>query len=466
MADKHTGLVLKKVLRKVKPSKAESEAMSLLVKKALAAAAKNRSVRPLICGSVEKGTWLADRKELDMFLLFDPKTSREDLEKKGLDMAKKLIASLKGKYVMAYAEHPYLKGELKFKGKSYGIDIVPAYDISDPSKIKSAVDRTPHHVKFVKEHMTDRLADDVRLLKAFMKAAGCYGADTKNRGFSGYLCELLVIKYGSFLDALRAAADSWDAGYVIEMNGRVDVPSAQQRFRAPLIVIDPVDPNRNVAAAVSAETFFRFIQAASNFLRTPTAKHFFPSGAKPYSLAEISKEVASRRTRLYLIRFARPDIIDDILWPQLRRAAQMTGKILEEGGFRVLRSAEWADGRICVLLFELDVWQVPKVVKHVGPVIYSHKQSDAFLEHYANRRAFVENDCWVVETSRSHTVALAYLKEFFAQPEKLLLERGIPNKLTASKFAVSSGADAIRQMRSLPEDFRVFMKDYFEKDLR
>lgn len=466
MADKRIGAVLNGVLRKIRPSKAEAGNMAALVKKALAAASKNKAVRPLICGSVEKNTWLSDRRELDMFLLFDPTVSRETLEKKGLEIAKKIMSSLKGKSTIAYAEHPYLKGELKFKGKAYSMDVVPAYDVPDPSKIKSAVDRTPHHVKFVKEHLTVKLADEVRLLKAFMKASGCYGADTKNRGFSGYLCELLVIKYGSFLDVLKVAADSWDAGYVIEMNGKVDIRSAQERFRAPLIVIDPVDPNRNVAAAVSAEAFFGFIQSAGRFLRAPTAKHFFPPATRPYSLDDVSKELAARRTRLYLVKFARPDVVDDILWPQLRRAVQLVGKVLEEGGFRVLRSFEWADEKNCALTFELEVWQVPKVVKHVGPSIYSHKQSDAFLEHYSSRPVFIENDCWIVETERDHTVALLYLKEFFSQSEKELLARGIPNKLAAAKFSVDSGPDAVKEMKKLPEEYRIFLRGHFEKDLR
>jgi len=466
LSDKQIGAVLKGVLKKVKPSKAETTAMAALYRKVIAAASKNKSVRPLICGSVEKGTWLADRREIDMFLLFKPDVERADLEKKGLDAAKKIMSALKGKYTIAYAEHPYLKGELKVKGKAYSIDIVPAYDVPDPSKIKSAVDRTPHHVKFVKAHLPEKLADEVRLLKAFMKASGCYGADTRSRGFSGYLCELLVIKYGSFLDVLKAASVSWNAGYVISFDGKIDIHHAQERFRAPLIAIDPVDPNRNVAAAVSAESFFTFRQASAQFLRLPTARHFFPPEMKPYSLAEISKEVAARRTRLYLVQFKRPDIVDDVLWPQLRRAVQMTGKVLEEGGFRVLRGAEWADERNCVLLFELDVWQVTKVLKHIGPSIYSHKQSEAFLEHYASRPVFIENDCWIVETERNHTLALPYLNDFFTQPEKELLARGVPNKLAAAKFAVSSGADAVKAMKPLPDGFRVFVRGYFEKDLR
>jgi tRNA nucleotidyltransferase (CCA-adding enzyme) len=438
--------------------------MAALAKKALEAASKHKSVRPMICGSVEKGTWLAERREIDMFLLFDPKVERDELQKSGLEIAKKIIASLKGKYVIAYAEHPYLKGKVNFKGKEYGMDIVPAYDIADPSRIKSAVDRTPHHVKFVKSHLSEALADDVRLLKAFMAASGCYGADTRNRGFSGYLCELLVIRYGSFLEVMKAA-QAWQAGYVINLEGKIDVQSEFNRFHSPLILIDPVDPNRNVAAAVSAETFFRFIRAAGHFLRTPSARHFFPAATKSYSLLEVSKEIARRRTRLYLVKIARPDVIDDILWPQLRRAVQLMGKVLEEGGFRVLRSAEWADDKTCVLLFELEVWQVPRIVKHIGPMIYSHKQSEAFLSHYKNYHTFIENDCWVVETERSHTVALAYLQDFFGLPEKELLARGIPNKLTG-KATVVSGGNSLKLIKSLPESYRVFLREYFEKDMR
>jgi len=462
-----TQKILQKVLKKIKPSKAESEDMNALVKKVLSAAKKAGSKKALICGSVEKGTWLAQRKELDMFLLFSPSVSREELEKKGLGLAKKIVKLLKGKFIIAYAEHPYLRATIAFKKKKYGLDIVPAYDIRDPSKIKSAVDRTPHHVKFVKEHMTGRLADEVRLLKAFTKASGCYGADIKTRGFSGYLCELLTIKYGSFLSVLRAAAEVWNAGQVITFNSKIKPSEVFEKFRSPLIVIDPVDPNRNVAAAVSAETFFKFIQASSHFLRMPSEKHFFQLRPKPYSLAEISREISSRRTRLYLIKFSRPKIIDDILWSQMRRALYIIEKILEEGGFRVLRSAEWANKKICVLSFELDVWQVPKIVKHVGPSIYSLKQTRAFLDHYSDRPAFIEKDFWVVETERKHTTALHYLKDFFAQSEKTLFSRGIPNKLGNIKTAtIVSGADAIKLIKDLPEEYRIFMREYFEKDLR
>ncbi len=41
------------------------------------------------------------------------------------------------------------------------------------------------------------------MFKKFVKAAGVYGAEVKIQGFSGYVCEVLTLKFGSFLETLR-----------------------------------------------------------------------------------------------------------------------------------------------------------------------------------------------------------------------------------------------------------------------
>jgi len=423
---------------------------------------------PVMCGSVEKGTWLAGKREFDLFLLFNPVVSREEFEKKGLDLAKKIISALDGKWEIAYAEHPYLRGSMKSGKLDYSIDIVPAYDVSDPSRIKSAVDRTPHHVSYIKKRFTPDLSDTARLIKAFAKAAGAYGADVKTQGFSGYLCELLALHYGSFARC-AAEAQKWEAGLLVDLERKaVDYQAALDKFRAPMMVIDPVDPNRNVAAAVSAESFFAFSRACKDFISLPHRKWFFPSRAGPYSVKEVAAAVSRRRTRWYLVRFDRPmNLVDDTLWPQMRKASASLEGLLADGGFRVLRRDVWADGRDCVLLFELEVWQVPRVVKHVGPTIWSHKQAKAFLEHYRGKKCWIEKDCWVTETEREHTVALDYLKSFFAQPEQALLGKGMPSHIAAAllKANIASGASAVSMISKLPPEFRVFICKLLEKNI-
>ncbi|MFQ6020469.1 MAG: CCA tRNA nucleotidyltransferase [Candidatus Aenigmatarchaeota archaeon] len=451
--------MLRNVLEKIRPSKEEKNKMKNFAERVLKISKiiLKESAKPLLCGSVAKGTWISNKNELDLFLLFSPATSRKDLEKKGLDFAKNIIKKLKGKYEIAYAEHPYLRG---WVGK-YQIDIVPCYSIEDPEKIKSAVDRTPHHVKYVINNLKN--PDEVMLLKQFCEANECYGADVKTQGFSGYLCELLIIYYKSFENCIKKAS-KWRAGTLITFD-KIDKEFALKKFRTPLITIDPVDKNRNVAAAVSIETFYRFVKACNDFLKNKKMKFFFPEKIKPYSIQEISKEIKKRGTRWYLIKFKRPDVIDDTLYPQLRRCIKSLEKILKENGFRVFRKDFWCND-ICVLVFEMDIWQVPKISKHIGPNVFS-RHAEEFLKHYKQYRIFIDGENWVVEKERKFQTVLPLLKNLIRRSNKELLESGIPNKIVSQfrKARVYSGGESVKVISKLPKEFKVFMRKWFEKDL-
>jgi len=446
---------LKLVLNEIKPDKKEEDEMKSFIDKLIKIASKlSKEAKPLLCGSIEKETWLSKKNEADLFLLFKPSLSKKQLEKKGLEIAKKIIKAMKGSYVIAYAEHPYLRGKI---GK-YQVDIVPCYEIANPEKIKSAVDRTPHHVKFVNANL--KSPDEVRLLKQFCKANRCYGADLKTQGFSGYICELLIIKYGSFLNLAKEAA-KWRAGKLIIFNDVGDT----KKFKTPLVVIDPVDRNRNVGAALSAESFYSFVKACNDFIKKPSKDFFFMQETKPYSLKEIAKEFNKRGTRWYLISFERPDVLDDILYPQMRRCVKAIDKLLEQNGFKTLRSDFYCN-KECVLVFEMETWQVPKIMKNIGPDIYS-KHAEQFLKHYKENKVYIEGENWIIETEREFTTVLHFLKGLLNKSEKELLEKGIPSKIAPlmKKCKICGGGDALKVIEKLPEDFRSFLREWFEKDL-
>jgi len=458
--------ILKQALKKIRPSPEEKRQMKKALDNIIDISkpiAKKFNARPMICGSSIKNTWLAGRNEFDLFILFPKSLPKTKLKDYGLAVGKEIIESLKGKYVIAYAEHPYLRGKLRYEGTDYDIDIVPAFDVKDPTKIKSSVDRTPHHVDFVKKNM--QLSDEARLLKGFTKGIRVYGADVKTQGFSGYLCELLSINYGRFKNCIKDAA-TWRAPIVISINTKIKKEEAYKKFKAPLIVIDPVDPNRNVAAAVSVESFYNFVSGCKDFLKNPSSKYFFPDRIKPYTLSEISKEIRKRGTRWYMIKFKRPDVIDDTLWPQLRRSLNTIEKKLEESGFRTIRKDAWADDKLCVLAFETDIWLVPRIMKNIGPNVYS-KHAENFLKHYNEYKIFIEGDNWVVEKEREFITAYDLLKHLLKGSAEDLKKRGIPSKLTENmtKSRVISGPDVVRSIGDLPVEFRVFMKEWFERDI-
>ena len=156
--------ILQEVLEKGKPDKKEEARITGLAKELLDKANKNGSdFKALIVGSVAKETFLKGA-DIDLFLKFKEGTN---LKMEGLAAARKVLPE--GREL--YAQHPYLRGEIN----GVGLDVVPCYEIKDPSKPVSAVDRTPFHTEWVMENI-DGLEDEIRLTKQFLKGAGAYGA--------------------------------------------------------------------------------------------------------------------------------------------------------------------------------------------------------------------------------------------------------------------------------------------------
>ncbi|HDI12070.1 MAG TPA: hypothetical protein ENF63_00585, partial [Candidatus Bathyarchaeota archaeon] len=206
--------ILKEVLKKIKPSVEErerilslAEKLSSNLKEELENANLNAEVR--VEGSVAKDTWLSENPDIDIFVRFPLDFPKEKFRTEFLQIAKK--ATKGAKYIERFAEHPYLEAIVD----AVRVNIVPCY-ASKPREWKSATDRTPYHTDYVKKFLNEQLCDEIRLLKKFMQGIGVYGAEIKIGGFSGYLCELLVINYGNFRKVLENFAE-WKRRLVIDL---------------------------------------------------------------------------------------------------------------------------------------------------------------------------------------------------------------------------------------------------------
>ena len=170
---------------------------------------------------------------------------------------------------------------------------------------------------------------------------------------------------------------------------------------------------------------------------------------------------------MFIVKFSRPKIIDDILWSQLRKAGATLERWLHGRDFHIMRRSEWANDDVCVIILELDTWEVPKLLVREGPSVFAHKQAKAFEEHYKDKRVYIVGDKKVVELEREFTYSLDYLKYALKLPAKTLLEKGVPNKLVEIRNAqIVDGKDAVKFAMKMPQEFRAFMREYFEKDLR
>ena len=472
MGDAHkgdAGAVIDSVLRRITPTESERKEIDVMLYRIMKAT--EDAVRPLklektLAGSFLRDTWLADKKELDIFILFPAHVPREELESTGLSIGKSITKSLGGAYEIAYAEHPYVRARFG----DFLVDFVPCYDIRDPGMIQSSVDRTPHHNRYILKSLVKGMSSQVRLLKQFCKGIGVYGSDLRVEGFSGYLCELLIIRYGTFRNLLAEAA-KWEAGKVfIDLEGHASKgsPGASARFSSqPLVVIDPVDKNRNVAAALSPAAFERFRHSCASFLESPSERYFRISRA-PMDRKRLRSLAEARGTLLLLVAFKRPAVVDDVLYPQMRKSVRRLGSALRGGDFRVLGQDAWCDPKGCALLLELEVWKLPNIRVIIGPPVFSGGHSRQFIGKYKGKgRLLVEGSDWIAETSRDFTEAPRALRAFLKGGRAALEGRGIASYVArglSSGFAVKEGAAVLGHAAGNME-FAMFLTNYFKNKI-
>lgn len=411
--------IFKNSLRKIKPGNLETrdclKAADHLIKKIERVVPS--SVEICLAGSLAKGTNLSMNNEFDIFLLFPRHYAHHEMTMLGLQYARMAFAGMRTE--SRYAEHPYLQ---VFHEK-YHADIVPAYKINDIGQKGSSVDRSQLHTQYVNSRLDAAGKDDVRLLKCFMKNFGIYGAELRVEGFSGYLCELLIINYGS-LAALMKAAAKWD-GPAIDIERKLKTEDMRKKFPAPMVLIDPVDPKRNVAAVVAQTSLSRFIFECRRFLRDPSEKFFF-SEKKVKSAEMIRKTIVKRGTLCLALKFTAPKLVPDALWPQLRKTAQALVRHLGSMDFSVFGYYHWSNGNECVVLFEFDRWRLPSVKKSLGPGIRFSSDVDDFVKkHSGCYNLHIEHDRMVVVEERKAIDAKTELAKACTNPEGI----GIPHQM-------------------------------------
>lgn len=306
-------------------------------------------------GSQAKGTEIRN-SDIDIFLLFQNEFDQKEI----LGMLKKEFPEGKEEY----SEHPYLI----LDRKEYSIDLVPAFMATSTDSLKTSVDRTPFHVRFVKDNFTDEMKNEVKILKQFMKTLGVYGAESSIQGFSGYVAELIIYHYKTFGEAIEKIS-KWDIPFYLDKSDK-DFPGSS------LVIVDPVDLERNTAANVSIENLSTIILAAKLFPYRPKNLFFTVdrlSSTIPNDAVVLS--VPCRRCN------------QEILGPNLRRISAVLGRELEMAGFVIMYSSVFvADGRGYIILVP-NSEVLGEASLHLGPPVTSPNVID-YLEKWGNGSKF------------------------------------------------------------------------------
>ncbi len=356
---------LDRIVSKISPDSAQEQnlkkiADALFDRIAIELEKEGLDAEPVLVGSVSKGTYLDP--DVDIFISFDRKYDREAMVAAALKIGHSVLPDA----IERYAEHPYVSGHID----DVKIDVVPCYRIEKGERIISAVDRSPLHTQYVLDNIDDSQRGQVRLLKAFMKTAGIYGSEVTTRGFSGYVCELLILEHKTFLETVKSFSAS--RGRYVISDGPVDL----KKFRDPVIIMDPVDSTRNAAAAISIENISRMRVLSREFLKAP-GEEYFKRQRKPV-VTEMDRGTAIR-----IFRLPSMDVIQDTIYPQAERFRNILVGILGEGGFEPISSELVADDSIDVLV-ECRTPTSPKFFIHSGPPADSARTHD-FISKWKTR---------------------------------------------------------------------------------
>lgn len=401
---------IEKVVEEVLPSRSEESSMEKIMEEVLCrvkdVSGKYQDVVGVeLGGSVAKGTWLVGKSDIDIFVKFDKNTSTKDFVKKSLEIG---FGALKEYDPYAkYSQHPYVVA----KTRGVVLNVVPCYNVN-LGEWQSAADRSPYHTTHIRSVLSYDMKNEVRVLKKFLIVRGLYGSHTEIQGFSGYVSEVLVSKFGSFENVMEEMGCV--RKYEVLGNG-VASPNTL------VTIIDPIDSNRNLAAAISARSMGRFILECRRFRNAPSTTTFYPNTSR----------VDNYYDRVVCAVFSYQDKDLDILWAQSKSAAAAIGHTLDRSGFTVVRKGVAIDDRNVQLSFLLTSLTIPSMVVKRGPSVLRQSSTHQFIQTNRDTMRWVDEEgvmCCLI--FRAHTSADSVLEYVLSNPTKTGIPQGIHDDIS------------------------------------
>ncbi|MFA5258454.1 MAG: hypothetical protein WC979_06460 [Candidatus Pacearchaeota archaeon] len=271
--------ILKQQIELIKPDEGTIKKIDIISKKfcnELKKSIKNKKIKAkvFIGGSLAKNTIVKtddDKYDVDIFVRFEKNYKDDEISR----LLEKIIGN---KAQKVHGSRDYYQ----IKMDNIILELIPVIRIKKPEEALNVTDLSYFHVNYVTDEIkkSKRLADEIKLAKAFANAQECYGAESYIRGFSGYSLELLVCHYKSFLKFIEAISKFEGKEKLIIDDGkfykknRVLIELNESKLISPIILVDPTFKERNALSSLSDETFERFKKACILFLRNPSEDFF------------------------------------------------------------------------------------------------------------------------------------------------------------------------------------------------
>lgn len=418
---------LGEVVREFTPSEKETKALKAVIRHVITALQKELDRRDIkaevmLGGSAAKGTFLKHDFDCDCFVRFHKQYMKDDISDI-LESALKIFAGIE--------RVPGSRDYFQFEHEGIEFEVVPVLKVSSHKGVQNITDASPLHVGWITKHIkkNPKLRNEILLTKLFLKAHDLYGAESHIRGFSGHIVDLLTIHYGSFLAFLEGASQ-WEPTKVIDVEGHhKDAIKAINRAKhGPLILVDPIQPERNAAAALSKENFLRLRDIARKFLKNPTKKMF---RRKELTKSDLLRQSHGRKLLMLtaLPKEGKYDVMGAKMlkvYHYLMHQLQAQGFHIDDSGWRFTpkRGGEAKTFFWFILPKEL----ILATYEHMGPPVKDTLHAKKFREKH--KHAVVRNNRLYTKVKRRHRKPEKLIRELITEKTQYIFSRATHITLT------------------------------------
>ncbi|MFO8016112.1 MAG: hypothetical protein R6U32_03335, partial [Candidatus Woesearchaeota archaeon] len=182
------------------------------------------------------------------------------------------------------------------------------------------------------------------------------------------------------------------------------------------IVIDPVQPDRNAAAALGKEKFMLFRKKAREFLKSPSKRFFEP---EEFSIEKLKEKAEKSGGKLILMDVEAKRAKEDIAGAKLLKALEHIIKEMKANDFNVREHSWWWNrARKAIFWIITDKSDLPDTTIREGPPLRSKKHCESFrrkhkktFEKHGRLYAEVKRDFINAETFIRHILRDEYMKD-------------------------------------------------------
>lgn len=378
----------------------------------------NNQTQVFIGGSYAKGTMMKkNHVDIDIFIIFN---ENEKISEK----LKNVLKKMKVKFSEVHGSRDYYQ----VREDKIIYELVPIFKINEASQAKNITDISPLHVKWLlgKLQKKDKknLGKEIMLAKSFCYGTNCYGAESYISGFSGYALEVLTIHFGSFIKLLKQAS-KWkfdarnkkkiimDPEKYYKNEKEILEKLNESKIYGPLILIDPVQKERNVTAALSEDTLKGFIDNAKKFLKKPDERFFYKK--------LVNVEDLKKSGELYIINaYSSKDKVD-VVGAKLKKFFDFLIFHGEKEGFNFLKKEIEFDEMEKQATFYLVIKPIDEMIVKGPPIKIEGRFIQDFKKKWPN--AYEEKGRLFAKTGRKFKTFEDFLKSL--KKNKSLKDMGI-----------------------------------------